>query len=244
MKYRKYIGAIIGFVIGNFIGAIIGFIIGSLFDSMQVVNLNDTDRPDYSANTGRTDFLYRLALLSTAIMNADGKVTRTELNYVKGFFRQNFGEAATLQALQVIKNALNQEVDLAGVCNEIRYSMDYASRNQLLYFLFGLAKADGEICDKEIRILESIAYSLGMDTTSFNSIKSMYYNDLDSAYATLGTDKYADDSEIKKAYRKMAVENHPDKVGHLGEDIRKAAEEKFTMINLAYEKIKKQRGIA
>ena len=41
----------------------------------------------------------------------------------------------------------------------------------------------------------------------------------------------------------MAMENHPDKVGHLGEDIRKAAEEKFTQINIAYEKIKKQRNM-
>lgn len=244
MKYGKFIGAIIGFAVANFFGALIGYFIGSLFDSMQVVNLDNSPQRDYSANRSRTDFLQTMALLSTAIMNADGKVTRTELDYVKIFFRQNFGEAATLQVLQIIKDARNQDINLARICEEIRYNMEYAGRNQLLYFLFGLAKADGGICDQEIRILENIAYSLGLDTTAFNSIKSMYYDDLDSAYATLGTNKYADDSEIKKAYRKMAIENHPDKVGHLGEDIRKAAEEKFTMINLAYEKIKKQRGIA
>ena len=84
---------------------------------------------------------------------------------------------------------------------------------------------------------------LGINRTSFNSIKSMYYDDLESAYQILGITSTATPEEIKKAYRKMALENHPDKVGHLGEDIRKAAEEKFTQINVAYEKIKKQRNI-
>ena len=62
-------------------------------------------------------------------------------------------------------------------------------------------------------------------------------------YEVLGVKKDATADEIKKAYRKMALENHPDKVSHLGEDIRKAAEEKFTQINVAYEKIKKQRNM-
>ena len=62
-------------------------------------------------------------------------------------------------------------------------------------------------------------------------------------YEVLGVQKTATADEVKKAYRKMAFENHPDKVGHLGEDIRKAAEDKLTLINLAYEKIKKQRGL-
>ena len=85
---------------------------------------------------------------------------------------------------------------------------------------------------------------MGIDTVTFNSIKSMYYDDLDSAYQTLGVSSNVSDEELKKAYRKIAMENHPDKVGHLGEDVRKAAEEKFTSINLAYDKIKKQRGIS
>ena len=71
----------------------------------------------------------------------------------------------------------------------------------------------------------------------------MYYDDLDSAYSILGISSSATDEEVKKAYRKMAIENHPDKVGYMGEDIRKAAEKKFMTINEAYEKIKKQRGI-
>jgi len=53
----------------------------------------------------------------------------------------------------------------------------------------------------------------------------MYYDDIESAYQVLGIDSSASNEEIKKAYRKIAMENHPDKVGHLGEDIRKAAEE-------------------
>ena len=66
---------------------------------------------------------------------------------------------------------------------------------------------------------------------------------MNDPYSVLGVSRNASDDEIKKAYRKIAMENHPDKVGHLGEDIRKAAEEKFSRINVAYEKIKKQRGM-
>ena len=71
----------------------------------------------------------------------------------------------------------------------------------------------------------------------------MYYDDLDSAYSILGISSSTTDEEVKTAYRKMAIENPPDKVGYMGEDIRKAAEKKFMAINEAYEKIKKQRGI-
>ena len=121
--------------------------------------------------------------------------------------------------------------------------MNIYSRTQLLYFLFGLAKADGNVCNREIALLDRISDLLGIDTTTYQSIKAMYYDDSDSAYQVLGITPSATDEEVKKAYRQMARENHPDKVGYMGEDIRKAAEKKFMAINEAYEKIKKQRGM-
>lgn len=241
-KFGKWIGAGLGFVLGGPLGALFGLFMGSALDNIDVqVNTGNGPSP---YGSGRGDFMFSLTVLATAIMKADGLMKRSELNYVKEFLKKNFGEAATLEALKMIKELSQQEIPLTEVCNQIRINMDAASRIQLLYFLFGIAKADSSVCDAEIRLLENIAFQLGIDQTTFQSIKSMYYDDLDSAYRTLGIDRNASDADIKKAYRKMAVENHPDKVSHLGDDIRKAAEEKFTLINLAYEKIKKQRGIS
>lgn len=240
-KFGKWIGAGLGFTMGGPLGALLGLFIGSMFDNVNVLNVNQL--PGHTPGTsGRGDFMFSLIVLATAIMKADEKITRTELDYVKAFLKKNFGEEATLEALKMIKTLSTQAIPVEEVCNQIRYNMDTPSRTQLLYFLFGVAKSDGSVCEKEIKVLENIAYQLGIDQTTFSSIKSMYYDDLDSAYQTLGVNSNATEEELKKAYRKMAIENHPDKVGHLGDDIRKAAEEKFTTINLAYEKIKKQRG--
>ena len=62
-------------------------------------------------------------------------------------------------------------------------------------------------------------------------------------YEVLGVDKGASAEDIKKAYRKMAIKYHPDKVATLGEDVQKAAEEKFKAVNQAYEAICRERGI-
>ena len=177
------------------------------------------------------------------IQKADGRIMRSELDYVKEFLKRNFGLEATQEAMGMIKKLSEQHIPLQEVCMQIRYNMAPASRTQLLYFLVGIAKADGNVCSHEIELLEQISDMLGIDKTTFNSIKSMHYDDLESAYRILGVSSSATDEEVKKAYRKMALENHPDKVSHLGEDIRKAAEEKFTQINVAYEKIKKQRNM-
>ena len=64
-----------------------------------------------------------------------------------------------------------------------------------------------------------------------------------SAYEILGVSPNATNEEIKKAYRQLSIKHHPDKVGHLGEEVRKAAEEKFSKINQAYDIIKKERNI-
>ena len=85
---------------------------------------------------------------------------------------------------------------------------------------------------------------MGVYASDFESIKAMFVKKVDDAYTILGIDSSATDDEVKKAYREMAKKNHPDKVSYLGEDVRKAAEQKFQEINNAYDKIKKQRGMA
>lgn len=242
-KYGKWIGAGLGFAMGGPLGALLGLFIGSMFDNVKTITVNPLGGPVSPAGSGRGDFMFSLTVLSTAVMKADGRIMRSELDFVKAFLIRNFGVEATREAMNMIKELSTKEIPLADVCHQIRYNMELAARTQLLYFLFGIAKADGTVSEAEIRLLENISDMLGIDRGAFNSVKSMYYDDLESAYLILGISNTATDEEVKKAYRKIAIENHPDKVGHLGEDIRKAAEEKFTQINVAYEKIKKQRNI-
>lgn len=245
-KYGKWIGAGLGFALGGPLGALLGLAIGSTIDNVQ--NLDPHNTNPYNRNSspysgGRGDFMFSLTVLATSVMKADGRIMRSELEFVKEFLKHNFGLEATREAMKMIKELSQVEIPWADVCNQIRYNMDMPSKTQLLYFLFGIAKADGQVSETETQVIESISDMLGIDRSTFLSVKSMFYDDLESAYQILGISKAATDEEVKKAYRKMAMENHPDKVGHLGEDIRKAAEEKFTQINVAYEKIKKQRNI-
>lgn len=241
-KYGKWIGAGLGFVLGGGpLGALLGLFIGSIFDNVETIKI-----PSGEGNippSGRGDFMFSLTVLATSVMKADGRIMRSELDYVKEFLKRNFGLEATREAMSMIKELSTKEIPVVEVCHQIRFHMDQASKTQLLYFLFGIAKADGIVSETEVQLLETIADQMGIDHSTFLSVKSMYYDDIDSAYRILGVSRTVTDEELKKAYRKMAMENHPDKLGHLGEDIRKAAEEKFTQINMAYEKIKKQRGI-
>jgi DnaJ like chaperone protein len=70
----------------------------------------------------------------------------------------------------------------------------------------------------------------------------MFYRNVDSDYRILGITEHATDDEVKKAYRKMAISFHPDKVAQMGEEFQKGAKEKFQQIQDSYEAIKKQRG--
>jgi DnaJ like chaperone protein len=111
-----------------------------------------------------------------------------------------------------------------------------------MHFLFGIAQADGSITIQEQSVIDNISYYLGIQGADYFSIKSMFVQETDSSYKILGVNKDASDEEVKKAYRKMAVKYHPDKVSYLGEDVQDAAKEKFQKVSEAFEKIKKERG--
>ncbi|MCF8331350.1 MAG: TerB family tellurite resistance protein [Bacteroidales bacterium] len=244
-KYGKWIGGGLGWAFGGPIGAILGFVFGSMYDNMQsgdYVVQGDPQQQGQGRRTGRGDFSMSLLVLTAAIMKADNKVKRSELDYVKQFFIRQFGKEQATEQLQILREILQQEVPVYDVSTQIRMNMDYSSRLQLMHYLFGIAQSDGEVVQSEVSLLKTIARGMGISNTDFNSIKAMFVKETDSAYKILEVDPAASMDDVKKAYRKMAVKYHPDKVSHLGEDVQKAAKEKFQKISAAYEQIKKQRG--
>ncbi|MDY0255180.1 MAG: TerB family tellurite resistance protein [Tenuifilaceae bacterium] len=234
-KYGKWIAGGLGWAFLGPIGGIIGFALGSLLES--------SEQTVYTGQTSRNSFLVSLIVLVAEVMRADGKVVRAELEFVKQYFLKNFGESASKEALMLLRDILKKEVPLKDVCHQVRDNMDYPSRLQLLHLLFGISNADGMLHPSEINVITNIASWIGISSADFESIKSMFFDSLESCYKVLEVSPSATNEEIKKAYRNMALKYHPDKVGYLGEDIRRTAEEKFQKVNEAYEKIKKERGI-
>lgn len=241
-KFGKWIGAGLGFIVGGGpIGAIIGLSLGWMFDS---ANEADLEKKAYkSQNTTTGDFAVSLLVLIAAVMKADNKVVKSELDYVKVFLTQRFGADSAVEALKMLRDILKQDIPVRDVCKQIRSRVDYASRLELLHLLYGVANADKQVHEQEIKIIDEIGYYLGISSSDQQSIKSMFVKSAESSYKILGITPTASNDEIKKAYRKLAKEFHPDKVAYLGDDFKKTAEEKFKKINDAYEAIKNERGI-
>ena len=235
-KWNKWIAGALGWAMGGPIGGILGFALGAISDEATVA---------YKPGTAAlpNDFSAALLVLCAAVMKADNRLMKTELEYVRKFFTQQFGEEHTKQRMLVLREILKQEIRLYEVCSQIRTHVDSSSKLQLLHLLFGVAAADGHVNKDEQNILQTIASQLGINERDYISLMSMFVKHGDAAYKILEIEKSANDDEVKKAYRRMAMRYHPDKVHHLGAEFQKDAQEKFKKINEAYEEIKKERGM-
>jgi DnaJ like chaperone protein len=242
-NYIKWIGGGLGWAFGGPIGGLIGFFFGSMFDNMNAP-IAEYQEGTRKPTTMPGDFSVSLLILSAAVMRSDGKVMRSELDFVRNFFMKQFGFERTEAQMPMLREILKQQIDLTQICLQIKQYMDYPSRLQLLHFLFGVAQADGSFHPTEVDTIGQIAHLLGIRQPEFASLKAMFVKDTTSAYKILEITPEATVEEIKKAYRKMALKYHPDRVTHLGDDIQKAANAKFQELNAAYNEIKKQRNIA
>jgi DnaJ like chaperone protein len=236
MGVFKWLGGILGFTFGGGIfGGIIGYAIGSLLEKKV--------KTEYRGGEQQGDFIMGLLILTAAVMKADGKVMKSELNFVKDFLAKNFGANNLQNRLDILRNLLDKNIDVYQTCEKIRISFPYATKLQLLHYLFGIAVADNDCTKAEKDLIERIANLIGLSQADYKSIEAMYFQVTDSAYVILQVERNATDEEVKRAYKRMCIKYHPDKVAHLGEEAQKAANEKFQEINNAYEQIKKERNL-
>ena len=238
--FGKWLGGGLGFVMGGPIGGLLGFIVGSVIDSTTGTTTEYSSTP---RKTAQGDFGVSLLVLVAAVMKADGAVVKSELDYVKQFFVRQFGKESAKEAILLLKDILKQDIMVRDICVQISKNMDYSSRLQLLHLLFNVSLADGKVNKAETELIEKISGALGISSSDFVSIRNMFIPETDSSYKILEVEPSATNDEVKKAYRKMAMKYHPDKVSHLGDDFRKTADEKFKKVNEAYEKIKKERNM-
>lgn len=263
MAAGKWIGGFLGFMTGGPLGALAGFALGALFDKgLDSVNEDSSNQQAYAHSNRsyegqRNSFMFSLLVLASYIIKADGRVMHSEMELVRRFLRQNFGEQAKQQGEEILLKLFEQQKRLGMAeyrtviqdsCHQIRTNMIYEQRLQLLNFLVMIAQADAVVSPEEIAALKEVAIHMGLsveDVIQMLNLRSgsSATSSLDDAYKVLGISPSATNDEVKAAYRKMALKHHPDKVAALGEDVRKAAEKKFQEINDAKEKIFKARGL-
>ena len=259
----KWLAGLIGWVSWGPIGGLLGYLAGAFvertFDAARVLGSGtDTNAGGYSgtyrqtttsgsrgytSTEQRNSFFVSLLVLSSAVIKADGKTRQEELDCVRDFIRKNFGDSAVQEAMRILDELSRKEVNIYSVGAQIAQNMNYSQRLQLFHYLTQIAVSDGDFSKSEKDVLESIAAAIRITSSDASSIISMFYKDTDSAYAVLEISPSATNDEVKAAYRRMAMKNHPDKVATLGPEVQKAAEEKFRQIQEAYDTIKKQRGM-
>jgi DnaJ like chaperone protein len=246
----RIIGALIGFFSSGFFGAIVGFMIGSYVDYAYGAEDNTSYNQEsfnsyggYQTNQVQpSDFKNSLLILIAAVMKADGVAMKSELDLVKSMLLRTYGEQESRNMLLQLREYLKKEHNLNEVCRNLRNRMSYSPRLELVHILFRISRADGIISEAEISLIQQVATQLGVSHTDYLSLKAMFVESADADFKILDVSNSASEDEVKKAYRKLAMRFHPDRLQGLSEGEKKSAETKFLRVQKAYENIKKKKG--
>ncbi|MFH1842958.1 MAG: TerB family tellurite resistance protein [bacterium] len=187
--------------------------------------------------------------LAAKVAKADGTVSPKEIATFDAFLRHHLGMSASDRriAAQIFNQAKSSPLPASEFARQIRSIMAGQPERlrDLLALLMKIAYADGHFTQAEEILIRSITADLGLGDRDYEAARALFApGDLESAYSLLGVDRSASEDEIKRNYRRLAREYHPDVLASKGlpEDFMKFANEKIQAINGAYGKIKESRG--
>ncbi len=242
--WGKVIGGVAGFTLGGPLGALIGVYAGHKMDQARS---GDGSKPGADTQTRQVAFTMAVIVLSAKMAKADGVVTREEVEAFKRVFHIPPDEMKKVGQLfdEARKDASGYEPYAQQVAQMFRH--EPAILEELIGGLFHIAKADGEVHPAELEFLAKVSVIFGFSEHDFERLRASYDTpEKSDPYEILGVSRDDDDGTIKKAYRKLIVENHPDKLMAQGlpQEFVDLANEKMAAINAAYDTVKKQRGFS
>ena len=257
--WGKVIGGTFGFVMGGPLGAMLGAALGNYFDNgLDNITAEPLGGPRSNERT-QTAFFTAVFSLMGYVAKVDGKVTHKEISLAEQVMGQMQLQSAQRKiAIDLFSQGKKADFPYQEVLAQFKRECG-RSRNLIQMFLeilIATALADGKMERSEQRVLESIAYSLGWGKTDFDQLVTrlsaqfrfdgdLHPSDrLEDAYKVLGVARSADDAEVKKAYRKLMSQHHPDKLVSKGlpEEMMEMAKKKTQEIKSAYDTVMESRG--
>ncbi len=249
----KMIGGTIGFALGGPLGAIAGAAFGHTFVDKKEDNylLSRPNTRETLSSNEEAQLIFFTAVFSmlAKLCKADGRVSEKEILEVEAFMKKDLhlDQNSQSTAINIFRQALNSMESFEGFAIQF-YSTFRTQPNiieLMMDILLRVSTADGIITEKEEAILTSASRIFNYSDSEYNRLKSRYIKITNKYYAVLKCDETASDEEIKRQYRKLATEYHPDKIEAKGlpEEFIKFANDKFSEIQEAYDAIKKERGL-
>ncbi len=246
------IGAILGYYIFRSIfGVFLGMFLGNLF-------LNARARRGYSSifstfNGSRIQemqelYFYTFFTLLGKIAKADGTISKQEGDYVVDLINKlNLNTEYKSSAIHYFNNAKNETKSIDELAHEFHNLFHNAPQveRQLLYQLAGIASADGVISSEEESILQSVARIFSISMSELHHMMNSFQASTEQSYHILGVSKDASDIEIKKTYKRLVKEYHPDMLKSKGmsPSMIEQAKKRFLEIQNAWDSIRKERNI-
>ena len=179
--WTRWLWGGLGWAMFGPIGGIMGYALGSMSENTQGFHSNYRGYSGGSP-TQAGDFGAAMLILFAAVMKADHELKKTELDFVKEFFIQQFNIQYAKDRMRLFREILKQDVPLKDVCLQIKTNMDHPSRLQMIHILFGLSQADGHVHPLEVKVIHTIAGYMGISGKDFDSIQAMFYQDTAVAY--------------------------------------------------------------